>query len=555
VTPTNRTLFLFAIAIAAPLHGAWTQFGGNARHSGSVPYTAQQMTRVFADVVYDPFVPQEMEETGGGLLVHYAAPLVDDTGIYMEFKSGTYTGANHWETQNWSYHKLQWHGATLVDEWTAPTDWKPVPAGGAVRFEPVLHAALANGFLYEPGAGGTLLQLATNDGHVVRRINPFGTSVDATIYVTSVLTTDAAGNIYYTATAFDVAAPWTNDITGAWLVKIAADGNASTASFATIITGAPAANAQCTIGFPASQRPWPPSPDAVAPTIACGSQRPGVNAAPAVAPDGTIYVVSHAHFTDRWSHIAAVNADLSPKWTTSLRNRFADGCGVFVPINNQTTGCRTGAHVGVDPQDNTIGSGRVADDGTSSPIVAPDGSVYYGAQTRWNGSQGHLMRFSANGTFLSSYTFGWDTTPAIWTHDGTFSLITKENRYFVPAYYMTQLSPSLTVEWQYQATNKHECGRTPDGSITCVDNEESFEWCVNAPVVDADGTVYVNSEDGRLYAIGQGGVKKDSLFLQLALAAGYTPLAIGDDGRIYAQNAGHLFVVGYAPGRRRVAGR
>ena len=56
--------------------------------------------------------------------------------------------------------------------------------------------------------------------------------------------------------------------------------------------------------------------------------------------------------------------------------------------------------------------------------------------------------------------------------------------------------------------------------------------------------VYANSEDGGLYAIAQGGVLRKSLFLQLALEAAYTPLALGPDGRIYTQNFGHLLVVG-----------
>jgi outer membrane protein assembly factor BamB len=551
---TSRVLALaFSLLVAVPLLADWTQFAGDARHTGSVAHAAQPLGRVLADVVYDPFVKQQMDETEGVLLTHYAAPVVEGTDVYMEFKSGVYTGFQHWETQNWSIHKLQWEGETFVDSWTAPSDWKPVPANGLVRFEPVFHAALANGFLYEPGAGGTLLQIAKDDGHLVRRINPFGETVNRDIYLTSALTVDATGNIYYTATAFDSAAPWTTDIGGAWLVKVTPDGSATTAEFSRVITGAPAATSQCTTSFAGSERPWPPSPNAVPPSIMCGSQRPGVNAAPAIAADGTIYIVSHAHFTDRWSYIAAVNADLSPKWTATLRNRFNDGCGVLTPINNSNNGCRTGAHLGVDPQDNAPGSGRVADDGTSSPIVAPDGTIYYGAQTRWNGSQGHLMRFDAQGQFLSSYTFGWDTTPAIWSHGGTFSLITKENRYFVASYYMTQLSPNLQVEWQLKATNTNACGRTPDGSIACVDLQESFEWCVNAPAVDANGTVYVNSEDGRLYAIAQGGRVIGSTFLQLALGAGYTPMALGSDGRIYAQNAGHLFVVGSSPLRRRVA--
>lgn len=37
---------------------------------------------------------------------------------------------------------------------------------------------------------------------------------------------------------------------------------------------------------------------------------------------------------------------------------------------------------------------------------------------------------------------------------------------------------------------------------------------------------------------------KANIFLQLVLGAAYTPLAIGADGKIYTENAGHLIVVG-----------
>ena len=71
--------------------------------------------------------------------------------------------------------------------------------------------------------------------------------------------------------------------------------------------------------------------------------------------------------------------------------------------------------------------------------------------------------------------------------------------------------------------------------------------------VDARGVVYVNSEDGHLYAINQGGTLRERLFLQLALGAAYTPLSLGADGKIYTQNAGHLFVVGSNAPKRRAA--
>jgi len=56
--------------------------------------------------------------------------------------------------------------------------------------------------------------------------------------------------------------------------------------------------------------------------------------------------------------------------------------------------------------------------------------------------------------------------------------------------------------------------------------------------------VYANSEDGFLYAINQGGALKQRIFQQLNLGAAYTPASLGSDGKIYSQNAGHLFVVG-----------
>jgi len=54
--------------------------------------------------------------------------------------------------------------------------------------------------------------------------------------------------------------------------------------------------------------------------------------------------------------------------------------------------------------------------------------------------------------------------------------------------------------------------------------------------------------DGRAYSVAQGqhGVFTQWLqriFLKEALGAAYTPLSIGDDGKVYTQNDGNLFVV------------
>jgi outer membrane protein assembly factor BamB len=71
-----------------------------------------------------------------------------------------------------------------------------------------------------------------------------------------------------------------------------------------------------------------------------------------------------------------------------------------------------------------------------------------------------------------------------------------------------------------------------------------FEWSNDALAIDTNGVVYATSADGNLYAINQGGALKQNIFLERAVKAAGTPLSIGADGKIYAQNFGQLVPVG-----------
>jgi len=578
----NRTMIrVFVLLLSATVASAqsWTQWGANGRHESMTPATGQRLDRIEATVVIDPFVIDEQTLAFGDLLTHYPVPLTDGDDLFLIFKSGNFTDFQHRETQSWNVRAVRRTGADYATRWTYASDWKPVPTpgGGGPSWEAVYHCAITDDSVWAPGAGGTIDRLSRIDGHRITRFNPFGSSVDPTIFVTGPPAVDDAGNVYYNAIKLDSSSPWGNDARGAWLVKIGADGTMSKVAFSAIVS-APPANGQCTTAFLSSQLPWPPSAQAFAPSSTCGSQRPGINVAPAIAPDGTIYTVSRAHFNDRWGYLIAVNPDLTPKWSASLRNRMNDGCNVAIPPNGTPGGCRAGATTGVDPADNQPPSGRVSDNSTSSPVVAPDGHVFYGAYTRYNYAQGHLMSFNFDGTFAVAYGWGWDLTPAVYRHDGTYSLLMKENHYGAPPYcsdpvpscpgnrtlttpndpeqyFITQLSPSLQVEWKFKNTETKSCIRLDDG-IQCVDDHPAgFEWCVNAVAVDARGVVYANAEDGNVYAIDQGGILRQRLFLDLALGAAYTPLSIGGDGRIYTQNAGRLFVVSSENHPRRRAVR
>jgi hypothetical protein len=606
---SHLSLVLVAfLGASAALAQEWPQWGAHPHHGSNVPYVGQSLDQNLVDVLYDPLVEQEMADTLAFgdeplLLAHFQTPLVDGDDVYMMFKSGQYTLYNY-SSQKWGETKYTWNAThtALEEAWKFESDWNAV-GSLFTNWEPVFHPALANGSLYVPGKGGSVWRVNKTTG-AGTRLHAFagpGGGLKANLNVVSPLTVDSAGNIYYSAIEFtnDVGI-YQNDIKGAWLVKITPSNAITVVDWATLTAGAPAGTAQCSGQFPNTQLPWPPSPDAVAPTITCGTQRSGLNVAPAVGADGTIYLISRGHFSPREGYLVAVNPDLTQKWMASLRDRFKDGCGVpyavggTLPPNGAIGGCREGAAYGVDPATNRPGGGTVQDDSTSSPVIAPDGTIWYGAFTRYNYAQGHTMRFGAEGSYLGAYRAGWDITPGIWSHDGTYSVVVKENRYgdigsycnnpaFCPtdgtgriypaAYYVSQINTTLradaladrgdklmNMEWWYKNTNTKACSRDANGNITCVEDPlhpNSFEFCVNGFTIDANGTVYGTAEDGWLYKIQQGGIVNTApgcgtttfgcggkIFQQLTLGAAYTSTAMDAAGRVYSQNGGHLFVSG-----------
>jgi len=577
-----RFITLLAAAALATAASAqeWPQWALNAQHVTQSNVLGQSLNRNIVNIVYDPLVPAEQAAAlpvygSADLLVHYQAPLVDGNDVYMMAKSGTYS-FNDNSTQTWSETKFTWANGTLNQAWQFTSDWKA--AGNQNDFwEPVFHPALANGSLYIPGFGGTIFRVNKLTGTSVR-INPFSTNgqLDGSKYEAGSLTVDAQGRVLYNVIQLKNGTKdwYADDIIDSFLIRVSSDNSFEKVSYKTLTVGAPLGNDQCSNAFSASQLPWPPSPTAVPPTVTCGTQRPGMNSSLSVAADGTIYTATRAHLLSREAYIVAINPNLTQKWISTLRDRMRDGCGVPVsmggslPPNGQPGGCRAGANYGVDPATNRPGGGRILDDQSSTIVIAPDGTLWFGAYTRYNYDQGHIMKFGSDGSFLGSYRFGWDDTPGVYVHGATYSIVTKDNQYggicsycnddtlcppdrdsaspdYPEAYYITQLNKNLNVEWRFQSTNTLSCSRDANGNVTCVsDHPKGFEWCVNAFVIDSAGVVYANSEDGNLYALNQGGTLKQNIFQQLAVGAAYTPTSIGSDGKIYSQNAGHLFVAG-----------
>ena len=521
---------------------SWQQWGQSATHDGQTCVRAQTPARELAHIVYDPFQNQEIAEGGGELFVHYQVPLTDNDGnFFMMHKAGTFTSCDppgsgepapcgldpaNVAKEVWTEKRYQFRrDGTVAEKWTFASDWKPYPVP---TWEPMFQPALSGPFIYVPGAGGSVWQVLKTLGLPVRRINPFRT-VDPNTFVTGGVTVDRAGFLYWNVIRLD---PMTGSGSG-FIVKAAPwSGTTRVADYQTLIPGAPAASDMCFGAFfledPLPPHPWPPSADAVPPQIGCGAQRPGVNVTPAIGADGTIFTASTAHTDPFFSYIVALHPDLSLSWATSMQDLVHDGCGVH--RENSPEGdvpcSATFSAIGVDPNTNRAPALVIADISSSSPTALPDGGVLYGALDPYNFQRGHLVKLDRHGGFTGAYSFGWDSTPAIYRHDGTYSIVIKDNHYLSDGpFFMTQLSKDLEVEWQFV-------------------NPESREWCANAPAIDRDGNVIVDAEDGFVYVIGQGGIERSRTFLNQALGAAYTPAAIDSRGRIYALNNGELSVRG-----------
>src|SRR5690242_13926970 len=376
----------------------WAQWGLNPQHTlfdGGV--VGQPLNTNIVYLIYDFNIDAEKADPNntGDLLVHYQVPLVDGNDVFIESKDGTYSNSTY-STQKWHQNKYSWQGGTLVKQWTFNTDWF-APGSSNLFWEPVYHAVLANGFLYDPGEGGTIFKINKSTGAVVKRINPFGATIDPNTFTASPLSTDAQGNVYYNIIKVDgnTDANWLgDDVLNSWLVKVAPNDSISMVSYSTLLSQAvikgdavPPGNGRCNVSFANNQLPWPPQPNANPQTTPCGTQRAAMNKAPAIAPDGTIYTVSKAHLVTRYNYLVAVNPNLTGKWAASLRGRLNDGCGVSFPIGNPgganaNGGCSAGATFGVDPGTNEPPPGRILDDDSSTPVIAPDGSIFLGTYSR-----------------------------------------------------------------------------------------------------------------------------------------------------------------------------
>jgi hypothetical protein len=450
-----------------------------------------------------------------GALIHYGAPLVTAANtVLIPVKTGATDG----------FQVRAVNGDSGAAKYILSTDYILPTHNWIPAYNPCVATGTFGTRLYYAGAGGTIWHIDNPDsntpGAPVREVfytslanyNANAAAYNNTIFVNTPLTADSHGNIYF---GFRVqgTAPAPLNTTQSGFAKIDPSG------VGTFVLARAAAND-------------------------VQIQRDSHNVAPALSNDETtLYVVV--------------------KWATNTRYCYLLG----LDPANLTTKYKVFLN---DPRSGSPAA--VPEDGTASPMVAPDGDVYFGVlgTPGDNGSRGFLLRFSGDLTITKTPgAFGWDYTAGIvpaaavpsYTGTSSYLLFCKYNDYAFQdgsgINRVALLDPNATqIDPHFSSLGLVEMrevltviGPSPDPEVQPEIPEAVKEWCINAPAINpATKSVFFNSEDGHAY---RWNLATNSLDQAIILNAGigqpYVPTVIGPDGTVYTLNGGALFAIGNNP--------
>jgi hypothetical protein len=263
----------------------------------------------------------------------------------------------------------------------------------------------------------------------------------------------------------------------------------------------------------------------------------------------------------------ALSADEGTLYIGTRGNSSAPGYLVALATSNLAT-----QHIAALTDPVTLSPAQVLSDGTSSPMVAPDGRVYYGAIENpfgSNGARGWLLQFdgSLNPGGVPG-AFGWDDTPSLvpaaavpgYAGTSSYLLMSKYNFYAGigdgdGTNRLALLDPrAAQADTRSPATVMREVytilGPTPDQDAGPDYPNAVREWCINTAVVDPfTHSVVAGSEDGVLYRWDlASNTFTESVVLTPGIGEAYTPTVAGPDGTVYAINNATLFAVGAETG-------
>lgn len=512
----------------------WGEYGGNAQHTAEATKGVQTMNSILWQTPIDLYPPYD----GTDLLIHYGCPIISGGGtVVLAVRNGPNTS---FPTTNDTY-QIEGHslstGATIYTQSTDFTDWMPHD------WTPSMTPAIdSNDVLYIPGAGGTIYRRSSANSATATttQLCFYGLSTyqgDTTdfnnnVQICTPLVVDANNNVYfgfYVSSSFYTSGSNTPGLK-CGVAKISSTGVGTWVAIDTI-TGDSGDEVQ-------------------------------TNCEPAISNDGThLYVASKQALWYNYGNpkLDEINtSDLSKVGTV----------GLTIPVSTPT-----------DPD----AFAYVMDDGTATPMVGPDGDVYYGVWYQ-NIERGFMLHYSGDlSTQKLAGAFGWDDTAAVvpasivpsYTGTSSYLILTKYNNYADYGAYgdgqnkVAILDPnaSETYTIQYGDNNPggvmvgdDTSGTTTGASYTTMnevmtllgvttntaEHLEGFrEWCVNTVAVDVpDKSAIVNSEDGNTYRWDfTTNAITDTVDLEPPTGEAYTPTLASNDGIAICVNNATVFAL------------
>lgn len=480
-----------APALAGAPLPAWRGYAGDAQHSARAHATTQALGRIRWTMKVD-LKPQL---SGDAILIHYASPMITaGNTVLVPVKTGPTDGFRI-EARAGADGALIWRAKSAYV--LPPHDWTPsFPAhltaqnrlyfagpGGTVQFRDDPDAAT--------GPKGQFAFFGIDEYHANQ------SAYDAAVMVSTPITADEAGNIYFGFT-----------VTGATpiglksgIARISPDGQGSW------VSAADAAGDEGITGVP-------------------------LNAAPAVSSDQkTIYV-------------AVTNGS----------------SGALLALSSKTLKLKHKAEL-TEPGSGSPGSifedssaaPTVGPDGDVYYGVLETSIPHH--------FRGWLIHYDATLTTRKpTGSFGWDDTVSIvpasavpsYQGSSNYLLMSKYNDYYGTGgegrNRIAILDPNDTQKDKISGLpvmkevltilSPHHVPGQPKGA--------RYEWCINSAAVDPSrSSVFANAEDGQLYRWDlTSNTLVETMKLNAPRGEAYTPTLVGPDGTVYAINNATLYAVG-----------
>ena len=495
---------VFAQAAGAQI---WSGYGGNAQHTAQSRYAAGQLNVI----KWQTPVDTNPSYSGNELLIHYGEPGVTaQSNVILTCRHGSgnpFTIEGH----NGTSGSLIW---SVTSTYILPSaDWGP--SMGLVLFPGPPSFQVTSIGVTGLGAPSTVAAWPESGGRVALR-------QDADERIGRIATHAFYGDANYAINSASMNA----NVQVCTPLTAGPDGSVY---FGYYVSGSNA------LGLTSGLAVIRPNGTGQAVNVAAisgndgGIDRVTFNCAPALSADGsTLYVAVAAGEYGR-GYLASINSTtLAPIARIELLD----------PSNQQPA--------------------EVPSIGTATPLIAPDGSVFFGVLENSGGSndyRGWMLHFS--GDLTQSFTpgeFGWDNTasivPASFKPDGgtsSYYICCKYNNYINAGDGMNKvalLDPSMTQDFtkfginvMYEVETILGPTSSPAGGV--------YEWCINSIAIDMPNkTAIVNSEDGTCYAWNLAtGLLTSKIKLTAGIGEAYTSTVIAPNGNVYAISNGILFAI------------